>query len=261
VAFAKASLVATGTTAANESAAASAAGAATVSLVGASVSKPAAFVQASSTMDGDSGNATWLQTVYSSGNSPSSASITISAGSSIVVHVLDYSGSGKTITVKEGTTSYTLVNPPGQSGDVLSADTVASCYALNLSVGAHTITVSASAGDTMYFAISEYRGLVSFDTSAGQWQHLPGSSTNAISSGSLSPATGELLIGACWTGSNASSIPQSSNGTIRTSHDYGAVSLVVADLIAPSGSTAMTFTDSSGLLHNYQTTAIAFAGN
>jgi len=261
VALSRASVTVSGATSSADSGAGSITAIASGSMVGAAVTKVAVLVQAAITMDGDTGNATWLQTIFASSASPGSSSITVSAGSAVLVHMLDYSGSGKTLTVTEGSTSYTLVAPPGQSSDVLSFDTVATCYLLNLSAGAHTITVKGTAGDTLYYALSEYKGLITFDTSAGQWQHLPGSGTNAITSGSLSPATGELLIGACWTGTNGASIPGSSNGTIRASHDYGAVSLAIADIIAPGGSTAMTFTDSNGLLHNYQTSAIAFAGN
>lgn len=262
VAFAKGALVVSGVTAASESAAVSAIATASVSPIGKSIATAAALAQAASTMDGDSGNAAWVQTIFGSGGSPASSAITIAAGSSLLVHVLDYSGSGKTITVLEGATPYTLVNPPGQSSSILALDTVATCYSLSLSAGSHTITVKGSAnGETLYYAISEYRAVVSFDTSAGQWQHLPGSGTDAITSGSLSPATGELMVGACWTGAGGSSIPGSSNGTIRASHDFGTVSILIADLITPAGSTAATFTDTNGLLHDYQTTAIALAGN
>lgn len=262
VAFAKGALVASGLTAAMEGAAAGAAIVASVSPVGKSIAKAAASVQAASTMDGDSGNAAWVQTIFGSGGSPASSAITIASGSSLLVHVLDYSGSGKTITVLEGATAYTLVNPPGQSSSLLALDTVATCYALSLSAGSHTITVKGSVnGETMYYAISEYRGVVSFDTSAGQWQHLPGSGADAITSGSLSPAAGELMVGACWTGAGGSSIPGSSNGTIRASHDFGTVSILIVDLVTPGGSSATTFTDANGLLHDYHTTAIALAGN
>jgi hypothetical protein len=259
VALSMGSLVASGATSSTDSAAGLAAGTAVVQAVGSSPAGTAALVQASGSARGDTGHPRWVQTVFGTGASPSSTSITIGAGSAIVVHVLDYSGASKAIAVAEGASAFTLATPPGQSSDVLSLDTVATFYKLGMTAGAHTITVSASLGDTLYYAISEYAGVTRFDVSGGQWQHTPGAGVNAIGSGSLSPAAGELVIGACWTGSGGASIPGSSSGAARASNSFGAVSLLITDVIAAGGSMATTFTDANGALHNYQSTALALS--
>ena len=188
----------------------------------------------------------WVQSVTGSFTGVSGTiNITVKAGSAIVLSLSEFN-TNNTATVSDGQGSYTLLSAPGYVNSAFN--TLSVFYLLNASGSTHTITITPSSSTTCQFDASEYSGVLAIAPGAGNVQVNPGAGANAITSTAFLAANGSLVVGNCWD-VTSTSLPTSSNGTIRVSSNNVAVS----DLAGTGVSISCTYTDPNGGSNSYAT--------
>ena len=178
------------------------------------------------------GGPTWVQTITGNVSSGGTATITVAAGSVILVCVEDLTAIGRTITASDAQGTYALVSPPGQLNST-GAQTLALRYLANANAGAHVITLAATGGDSLYYAITEYSGVSTTApvfASAGQSQNNP----VTPSSGTYNSGSGNRTVGLCWCSNNVDATLVAASGTSRFN---AAVSSILQHVIEDQAST------------------------
>ena len=205
----------------------------------------------------------WVQTIGGNGLSGTTATllITVSAGSIILITVLDLTAAGRTISVSDAQGAYTLVTPPGNVSS--ASETSATLYLANANAGLHTLTISATAADNLYFAATEYSGVATASpvfASAGQYQTSPGTGAGAITSGTYNSGSGNTVVGGCLDDGNVDAGMSASSGTLRFN---GAISssfqFTLEDQASIGAGDASKFTSTNGAARAKFTTSIALA--
>jgi len=196
--------------------------------------------------------AAWVQTI-GCGGSPISQSITVSAGSAILVVVEDASGATPATCTTSAAGTFVKVTPPGNIG------TSTNCNAWLLAsaaAGAQTITVT-SAG-FLNATITEISSPGTLRASVGQFQTGPNTTAGAITSTAVTTVAGDYVIGVSHETHGAASSLTAVAGTSRFSGFGNGMWFVVSDLTAAGTSQAMNYTSSDAAGIGFSTFALSF---
>jgi len=178
-----------------------------------------------------------------------------------------WDSSGTTLTsIKVGTTSTTIVNCTGGSPclDSPNAQSLVGFYLGNIS-GSPTTVVATASNTTGFnaFTACEVAGVATsstLDGSAGQFQSAPGTTANAITTGSFTSSAGDAIMAVVIDSSAQVASGDYSAGTGYTINQQGGGTTTIdyasEDQVTTATSTTATFTQATN--HNSLSIGMAF---
>jgi len=225
----------------------------------------AGFIMLPTSSGGGGGGPTAIQTVISALQASPNTSVTVTlsavgAGHTIVCGIIWLTDATALSSVTDGTNTYTRVLDQG-SGSGFARTTVA--YSVSVSGSPTVITANwGSAVSDSQIGCTEIATVTALDgTGAAQIQVNPGTSTDAVTSGTFTAATGSDYLWGFSTNTNSpAALTGAGTGFTQLAQDSNTANwgFTLEGKVSGSGSVAATFTTPASSSQHWYTSALAF---